>query len=193
MDTTEKQNYFKQALSDFAFDAAAGRAIRHLVDVGYTSSQIMQRLDYPVPEAKVHKAVYRYRTETGILLKNLPEISFQSVLLKRKNDVLTSLYSYLMHKILQNGEENSYLSCPFGLLPPDRVHKILSPLTTREREYILGIAWEPAVVYHRLNLRMLEIGVQLAADSDIFLFYFLKTKEQAAVTPDSDVFRLPSG
>ena len=43
MDTTEKQNYFKQALSDFAFDAAAGRAIRHLVDVGYTSSQIMQR------------------------------------------------------------------------------------------------------------------------------------------------------
>ena len=38
-----------------------------------------------------------------------------------------------------------------------------------------------------------EIGVQLAADSDSFLFYFLKTKEQAAVTPDSDVFRLPSG
>ena len=106
MDTTEKQNYFKQALSDFTFDAAAGRAIRHLADCGYTSSQIVQRLDYPVPEAKVHKAVYRYLTETGILLKNLPEISFQSVLLKHKNDVIKFSLR------LQQGRENIYLVLP---------------------------------------------------------------------------------
>ena len=190
MNTSGKQNYFEQALSDFTFDAAAGRAIRHLVDCGYTSSQILKHLDYPVPEAKIQKTVYRYLTETGILVKNLPDTSIQFTPVRLENDGSDHLYSFLLHKILQNGEENSFMSCPFGLMISNgQINKILSPLTAREREYILGIAWEPETVFHRMNRRMLEIGAQLAVVSDNFTFCFLRSEELVTVrvTPDSDV------
>lgn len=37
--------YFKEALSDFAFDAAYGDSIRHLYDRGYTPDQIREYLN----------------------------------------------------------------------------------------------------------------------------------------------------
>jgi hypothetical protein len=37
--------YFREALSDFAFDAAYGDSIRHLHDSGYTPEQIREYLN----------------------------------------------------------------------------------------------------------------------------------------------------
>lgn len=61
--------YFQDALSDFVHDAASGRAIRHLVDIGFTTARIMNELDYPTPFEKVQRTVTRYLKETGILLE----------------------------------------------------------------------------------------------------------------------------
>ena len=68
-DEKEPSNrYFQDALSDFVYDAASGRAIRHLADTGYTTAQIVHQLDYPTPFAKVQHTVTRHLKETGILL-----------------------------------------------------------------------------------------------------------------------------
>lgn len=176
----ENSRYFQEALSDFMYDAASGRAVRHLVDDGYTSAQIMQRLDYPTPFAKIQKTVTKRLKETGMLLDELPVSGEQlkSVILGSVSE--ETLFSCLAQRISRNGEENAYISCPFGACAgaDDGISKLLSPLTAREREYILGIAWESGVRYHRLDRRMLEIGVQLACrNPDVFSFYFLKSYE----------------
>ena len=42
-----EQEYFKNALSDFTYEAASGGAIRHLADLGYTVKQICEQLSFP--------------------------------------------------------------------------------------------------------------------------------------------------
>lgn len=54
---------FKDALQSFAFDAAAGRAIRHLCDLGWTAEQIQRELDYPVPVSRIEKEMQAYEKE----------------------------------------------------------------------------------------------------------------------------------
>lgn len=176
----EQTNYFQEALGDFIHDAASGGAIRHLLDLGYTTDQIMEKLDFPTPRARVEKTVYRYLTEQKILLEELP--------LEKMRDAApisdlseAKLCRMLRQYMEKNGEENSYVSCPFGTIRRDRearLQKMLAPLTKREREYLMGIPWKPQVMYHRLNSRMLEISIYLVTHSDVNMkFYFLKTRE----------------
>ena len=68
----DERNDFQKALSDFTFEAAAGGAIRHLADLGYTVRQITERLTYPMPYAKVQRAVWRHLTESGVILTAEP-------------------------------------------------------------------------------------------------------------------------
>lgn len=187
MSSDKKPKYFEEALSDFTHDVASGGAIRHLVDLGYSTDQIMKKLDFPTPRARVEKTVYRYMTESGILLESLPvpEEELKRVHLpgkgrpegKRRAEICV----FLRNAIEQNGEENSYVSCPFGTWRRDREQRLneaFSCLTGREKEYLLGIPWPMQTVYHRLNDRMAEIGMQLAFGGHAGLcFYFLKTEQ----------------
>lgn len=63
---------FTTALSNFVTDAACGGAIRHLTDIGYTLDQIVDRLDYPAPRAKVQKIMMQYLYESRVLLREEP-------------------------------------------------------------------------------------------------------------------------
>lgn len=54
---------FKNALESFAFDTAAGRAIRHLHDIGMTPEEIAEKLDFPVPVARIEKEIVAYEEE----------------------------------------------------------------------------------------------------------------------------------
>lgn len=178
---TEQPKYFEEALSNFVHDVASGGAIRHLVDSGYSVNQIMERLDYPTPRERVEKAVYKYMTESGILLSQLPvdDETMQKYFLNNSKRVV--IRQTLAERIEKNGEENSYMECPFGKIinkDRDTLDKMLSDLTARERDYILGLPWKEDVMYHRLNSRMLEIGVLLAANPEYaYQFYFLKSRE----------------
>lgn len=181
----KEPGYFEEALSDFLHDAASGGAIRHLVDLGYTTDQIMERLDFPTPRARVERAVSRYMMETEILLEKLPqaEAEYEPVLWKGKNEA--ELCAVLRKKLGENGEENSYVACPFGMIRRDREKRLeamLSCLTGRERSYLLGIDWGQQVMYHRLNSRMMEIGIQLGIHGTVDMeFYFLKKKEKLLI------------
>lgn len=181
MQEEKKPRYFEEALSDFTHDVASGRAIRHLVDLGYTTAQIKERLTYPTPRGRVEQTVYRYMKESGVIRTELPRAQEEMRRIVVKDRTIAGLFRVLRAKTEQNGEENSYISCPFGTIYRDReerMRRLLAPLTTREREYILGIPWEMQVVYHRLTSRMMEIGVQLAVNSEMeFHFFLLKSNE----------------
>lgn len=49
--------YFRDALEDYSFDAAAGRAIEHLHSLGYTAEQISGMLDFPVSAERVNEHI----------------------------------------------------------------------------------------------------------------------------------------
>lgn len=172
-----KESYFQAALSDFTFDVAAGGAIRHLTDRGYSVEQIMRELSYPVPRAKVEKAVYRHLLESRILLPELPADD-GAVRIKRLPGEKTARFpEMLANAIAESGEENAYMECPFGAwIKKDgkRLEQKLACLTGREREYLLGIHWEKDVMYHRLNDRMREIGLKLVRGTEEeWRFWFL--------------------
>lgn len=172
--------YFQDALSDFVHDAASGRAIRHLVDIGFTTAQIMNELDYPTPFEKVQQTVTRYLKETGILLEALPEAPENLHIVQLGDMPQAKLFSLLAQLTASNGEDNSYVSCPFGITrsqTENRMIQSLSMLTMREREYLNGIDWGEKLMYHRLNRRMLEIGVQIALCTEEIRFFFLKSGE----------------
>ncbi|MCM1088387.1 MAG: hypothetical protein NC419_09535 [Muribaculaceae bacterium] len=173
-----QEGYFEAALSDFMFDVAAGGAIRHLVDRGYSVEQILQKLDYPVSRTKVEKAVFKRLQESGILLSELPE-ECEKVQMRCLREADKDKFSItLLDNIRKYGEQNSYVACPFGQWlrqDGEQMHRASAFLTSREKEYIQGIHWENAVMYHRLNDRMREIVVKLAAHmQEEWAFYFLK-------------------
>lgn len=187
----EQSGFFEDALSNFMFDVASGGAIRHLTDKGYSVEQIMKELDFPTSRERVEKTAYRYMKDSGILLDRLPvEENELTRHILRMSDA-GQIASCLSERICMNGEAHSYMMCPFGRLlknDKEKLNDMINCLTGREKEYILGIRWERNIMYHRLNGRMREIGIQLAANQDkkenrIWEFYFLKEKEMIQIQP----------
>ncbi len=68
----DETNYFQSALSGFVTEAACGGAVRHLTDLGYTLDQVVDRLDYPAPRAKVQRIMMAYLFESRVLLRKEP-------------------------------------------------------------------------------------------------------------------------
>lgn len=68
----DETNYFQNALSGFTTEVACGGAVRHLTDIGYTLDQIVDRLDYPAPRAKVQRIMMAYLYESHVLLREEP-------------------------------------------------------------------------------------------------------------------------
>lgn len=67
-----KQDFFRDALSDFTFESASGGAIRHLADLGYTVKQISERLTYPTSYEKIRTAVWKHLIQTQVILMKEP-------------------------------------------------------------------------------------------------------------------------
>lgn len=67
-----EQDFFRNALSDFTYEAASGGAIRHLTDLGYTVKQISGKLTYPTPYARVQRAVWQQLLDTRVVLTEEP-------------------------------------------------------------------------------------------------------------------------
>lgn len=186
-----EQEYFKNALSSFTFEAAAGGAIRHLTDLGCTVKQITERLDFPVPYARVQKTVWDHLLDTGLLLLTEPgsgrppekavyvedhdkygRISFRKLNLPLTNKEAVcwketcfhsdgDLTAYLGEKCAKSGQNAAYVSCDFGFRKPPLFKELLLPLNEKQQEYLLGLPWPKQLCYHSLDLRMREILVRL--------------------------------
>lgn len=67
-----QQDYFRNALSDFTYEAASGAAIRHLTDLGCTVRQISDKLTYPTPYERVRRTVWQQLLDTRVVLTEEP-------------------------------------------------------------------------------------------------------------------------
>ncbi|MBQ9631646.1 MAG: hypothetical protein IJV04_01835 [Lachnospiraceae bacterium] len=54
---------FESALRNFSFEAAAGRGIRHLCDLGFSAEEIRDRLDFPVGAERIREEMEAYAEE----------------------------------------------------------------------------------------------------------------------------------
>lgn len=187
----ENNDYFKNALSDFAYDMACGAQIRHLTDLGHTVSQIMEELDISVPYQRVQKTVNEHLQKTGVLTAAKPDAilptkatfvreydkygraSFRKVVTDKGQAPAVhwqehvyepaadgKLLDFLTVKTEANGENASYISCDFGI-ERQKMEESMKVLKRRHQEYIQGILWEKARMYHRLTPCMREIAACL--------------------------------
>lgn len=79
------------------------------------------------------------------------------------------LPDFLEEKCRENQEEQSYVSCDFGLRSrrePGEYRRMLGFLEEDQREYILGLPWDRKLVYHRLDRRMREIVARLYSSGE---------------------------
>ena len=102
-----EQEYFKNALSNFMFEASSGGAIRHLADLGYTVKQISKKLEFPTPYERVRKTVWEHLVETGVLLLEEPGNGGQ----KEKADFVKEIDAYgrssFRRVVLESGERET--------------------------------------------------------------------------------------
>lgn len=68
----EENDYFREALSGFTFEAAGGGAIRHLADLGCTVDEIEKQLLYPISHKKVQRTVWEHLVKKRIILLEEP-------------------------------------------------------------------------------------------------------------------------
>ncbi len=92
---------------------------------------------------------------------------------------------FLAGKCRENGQENAYVSCDFGINAKRGSAYLKGSfqiLDKRQQDYIYGLPWPEKVVYHRLDGRMREIIVKLY-DNGCYrgTFYFLRTGEKLHV------------
>lgn len=183
----ENNNYFKRALSDFAYDVSCGAQIRHLADLGYTTARIMEELDISVPFEKVRKTVTEHLYRTGILFLERPDIvspvkttfvkeydrygkaSFRQVVVKEADtpevcwqERIYSLDSKERIRSFLNRktEENGEELSYISCdfgLDNQKLAESLTMLEEDQQNYLQGILWEKSRMYHRLTPRMKEI------------------------------------
>ena len=202
-----EQSYFKSALSDYVYEAAGGGAVRHLADAGYTVAQIMERLDYPVPFARVQKTVWEHFLDKKILLAEEPGSGKQA---ERACFVKEyGKYGRVRFRRVSAGDGKEEIICwdvhvykkeTDGALAPYLKEKcgengeeasyvscafalcdraLLQCLDGRQREYIEGLPWERKTVWHRLDARMRGIAVNLYEHGGYQAdCYFINRKEK---------------
>ena len=66
------ENHFAKALHNFTMDAAAGDAIRHLTDKGYTLMQIKDKLTFPAPSEYIAQVMWERMVSEGTVLFDDP-------------------------------------------------------------------------------------------------------------------------
>lgn len=159
----DEPNYFQSALLSFVTDAACGGAIRHLVDIGYTLDQIVERLDYPAPRAKVQRIMMDYLYENCVLLREEPsqELFAAKEVFVQEQDALGRRS---MRKIVidQNSQENttnmsgdSRRGIKKGVELPGEA---LSEMLQREKfTHAQGFVWKEAVYDPKRDGKLTEL------------------------------------
>lgn len=158
---------FRKALSDFSFEVAAGGAIRHLADLGLTVKQIQERLDFPMPYARIQRAVWERLVDTGVILLEEPwrEEPKEKARYVREYDSYGKVsFRRVVEKEPEQKTEEVFLACEFGLVQygeAEKFKEILATLEKRQAEYIEGLPWVRRKVWHRADERMLDIEKRL--------------------------------
>lgn len=180
----EKPNAFDNALSNFTFGMANKDLICHMAAEGYSVRQIKEATDYPVSLEKIAETVWEYYIETGVLRMIPPgedagpnydyvmdigkygKRSFRRI--ERKNNPTDTSDLSRTSSIKDSDKNNEskkqnnpgYIQLDIGIIKahdPAKYEKLLQMLDSRKRDYIDGLPWPDAIVWHVDNLTIREI------------------------------------
>ncbi len=147
---------FNEALGNFITDFAGGSAVRHLADTGLTISEIVDRLDYPLPKEKVANIVWQHFLNTGVICLEDPDTFVEKVSYVKEQD---NFGKTSMRRVVEKIDmsDKKYVKIDFGkrmYKNLDEFKKSLAELSAKDREYILDMPWPLQEVYHILDDRM---------------------------------------
>ncbi|QFJ55117.1 hypothetical protein [Pseudobutyrivibrio xylanivorans] len=150
---------FNEALGNFITDFAGGGAVRHLADSGLSVSEIVSRLDYPLPKEKVASMVWEHYVNTGVICLSEPKSTVEKISYVKEQD---SFGKTSMRRVVEiiDISDVKYVKLDFGkriYQNKAEFEKSLAELSARDRDYILDMPWPLTDVYHILDERMKRI------------------------------------
>ena len=150
---------FNKALSNFINDAAAGGAVRHLADLGYSISKIASELDYPISKEKIAAIMWEHFVSIGkICLEEPTPIHEQAQFIKEQDEFGRISFRRVTQTI--DNSDKKYVQCDFGKQLYQNTAEFnswLAKLDKDDEEYIRLMPWPLTPVYHQLDERMKRI------------------------------------
>lgn len=150
---------FNKALSNFINDAAAGGAVRHLADLGYSISQIADNLDYPIPREKIAGYMWEHFVNIGKICLEEPKQTQDVATFVKEQDSFGRISFRRVVTTVDNSHKQ-YVKCEFGKLLYKKDEKFLQTMQKLEegdKEYVELLPWPLTPVYHELDERMNRI------------------------------------
>lgn len=150
---------FNNALGNFINDAAAGGAVRHLADLGYSISEISAELNYPVSKEKIARYMWEHFLNTGRISLEEPKETYEKTSFIKEQDAFGKVsFRRVVEKV--DNSARKYVICDYGREiyknSPEFI-QWLNGLEERDREYIKLMPWPLTPVYHELDDRMKRI------------------------------------
>lgn len=156
---SKNSQQFNKALSNFINDAAAGGAVRHLADKGYSISDIASELDYPVSKEKIANFMWEHFLNTGKISLEEPKETYEKVSFVKEQDSFGKTSFRKVTETVDNSKRK-YVLCEYGkeLYKKDPEFMAwLNSLDEKDRDYIQLLPWPLTPVYHELDERMRRI------------------------------------
>ena len=150
---------FNKALSNFINEAAAGGAVRHLADLGYSISEIADSLDYPISKEKIAEEMWKHFVNTGKICLEEPKTVHEKASFVKEQDSFGRISFRRVTKAIDNSNKQ-YVKCDFGkqlYQSKPEFMQMLMRLDAGDAEYIKLLPWPLTTVYHELDDRMEKI------------------------------------
>ena len=150
---------FNKALSNFIHDAAAGGAVRHLADLGYSISDIADNLDYPISKEMIAGIMWEHFINIGKICLEEPSENHNKASFIKEQDAYGRIS---FRKVVETTDisDKEFIKCDFGKAlyqkKPDFLSK-LNLLEEDDREYIELLPWPLNPVFHELDERFQRI------------------------------------
>ncbi len=98
------ENHFAKALHNFTMSAAAGDAIKHLTDKGFTPEQVKETLTFPAPMEYIANVMWDRLVETRKVLSDEPDKAQET---ESGYEIVESYDSYGRKSFLRIKKESS--------------------------------------------------------------------------------------
>jgi hypothetical protein len=153
---------FNKALGNFINDAAAGGAVRHLADLGYSISKIAEEINYPISKERIAQYMWEHYLNIGKISLEEPQPVHEKASFVKEQDEFGRISFRRVTETVDNSNKE-YVQCDFGkelYKNTDEFKNFLDRLETGDREYIMLMPWPLTPVYHDLDERMKRIVLE---------------------------------
>ena len=153
---------FNKALGNFINDAAAGGAVRHLADLGYSITKISEEINYPISKEKIAQYMWEHFLNIGKICLEEPQPVHEKASFVKEQDEFGRISFRRVTETVDNSEKE-YVQCEFGkelYKNTEEFKAFLEKLEPDDREYITLLPWPLTLVYHELDERMKRIVLE---------------------------------